>query len=170
MIPMPVYEPPDKIGRLTDEEIDDFLIQPWKIRLAVVTPENRPYIVPLWYEFDPSARVFYIVARQRSKYVQYIQHNPLVALQAADDFHLENTRIMVEGIADILTGPVLPFEDPKTGEIVTSMSRRYMGVEGPAYAQSTADEPRYLIRITPQRWTSWTGRMWAARYRKETKT
>jgi nitroimidazol reductase NimA-like FMN-containing flavoprotein (pyridoxamine 5'-phosphate oxidase superfamily) len=167
MYTLPDYEPPDKIGKLTDDEVDAFLAQPWKTRLATITPQNTPYIVPLWYQFDATQRVFYIVARGRSKYVQHILHNPAVALQIADDAHLENTRVMIEGTAKILVGPVPPDENPELQEIVLAMSRRYMGEEGPAYAKHTISQPRYLIRITPDRWTTWTGRAWAPRYRKD---
>jgi nitroimidazol reductase NimA-like FMN-containing flavoprotein (pyridoxamine 5'-phosphate oxidase superfamily) len=164
---LPTYEPPKKVGKLTEDEITVFLAQPWKARLATLTPEDTPYIVPVWYEYDAAQRVFYIVARERSSYVQHIADNPAVALHIADDTHLENTRILIEGTAEILAGPIAPAVSPVIREKATSMARKYMGDEGPEYAQRTMTRPRYLIKITPSRWHSWSGREWAARYRKE---
>ena len=164
---LPDYEPPDRIGKLTEDELTVFLAQPWKARLATVTPNNTPYIVPLWYEYEAAQQVFYIVARERSKYVQHIVHNPAVALHIADDTHLENTRVLVEGTAEILAGPIAPADSPEIREKATWMAHRYMGDEGPEYAQRTMLRPRYLIKITPSRWHSWSGREWAAHYRKE---
>ncbi len=46
MYTLPDYEPPDKIGKLTEHEVDTFLAQPWKTRLATITPENTP--TPRW--------------------------------------------------------------------------------------------------------------------------
>lgn len=164
---IPDYQPPNKVGKLTEEEMAEFLAQPWNARLATVTAENTPYIVPLWYAYDPGERVFYIIARERSKYVPHILRNPAVALQVADDAHLEHTRVLVEGIAEILTGPIPPGESQAMLEIATRMSQRYMGEEGAAYVERTKSQPRYLIKITPRRWSSWTGREWASHYRKE---
>lgn len=159
------YTPPAKTGSLTDAEIDAFLAQPWNIRLATVTPENTPYLVPLWYQFDPAERVFYIVARERSQFIPHIRQNPAVALHAADDIHGEHTRVLVEGRAEIVEGPIAPQESPRMQQIVDNMARRYMGEPGPRYARHTANRPRYLVKITPHRWQSWTGGEWAARYR-----
>ena len=164
---LPDYGPPDKIGKLTEEELTAFLAHPWKARLATITPENTPYIVPLWYEYDAAQGVFYIIARERSKYVEHIMHNPAVAVHIADDAHLENTRVLVEGVAQILARPIAPATSPEIREIAKAMAHKYMGTAGTEYAQRTMSRPRYLIQITPRRWRSWTGREWAPHYRKE---
>lgn len=157
--------PPKKIGTLTAEEVIEFLAYPWNGRLATVTPEHTPYVVPVWYEYDPRAGVFYVVGRLRSAYVAHIQRNPAVAFHVADDIHVEHTRVLVEGTAEILEGPIPPRDSARIHSLSLSMSRRYLGPRGEAYAQQTMDRPRYLIRITPRRWQTWTGREWAPRYR-----
>jgi nitroimidazol reductase NimA-like FMN-containing flavoprotein (pyridoxamine 5'-phosphate oxidase superfamily) len=159
------YTPPAKTGSLTDAEIDEFLAQPWNIRLATVTPQNTPYVVPLWYQFDAAEQVFYVVAREKSAFMPHIRQNPAVALHAADDIHAEHTRVLVEGRAEIVEGPIAPRDSPRMQQIVDDMARRYMGEPGPQYARHTADRPRYLVKITPTRWQSWTGGEWAAQYR-----
>jgi PPOX class probable F420-dependent enzyme len=157
--------PPDKIGSLSEAELNAFLAQPWNARLATVTPECTPYVVPVWYEYDPVARVFYVVARERSAYVEHIRHNPAVAFHIADDVHLEHTRVLVEGTAEILEGPAAPADSPRIRELAVKMTMKYLADRGPEYAQRTDRRPRYLIRITPRRWHTWTGREWAAKYR-----
>ncbi len=158
------YQPPQKTGKLTPAERDEFLRHPWNARLATVTPQNTPYVVPIWYHYDPAEGCFYVVGRERSQYVAHIQHNPAVALHIADDFHLEHTRLLVEGQAEIVAGPTAPAESPPLQRLVDDMALRYMGEPGPGYARLTASRPRYLIRIVPRRWQSWTGGEWAARY------
>ncbi|MDR7419368.1 MAG: pyridoxamine 5'-phosphate oxidase family protein [Armatimonadota bacterium] len=157
--------PPDKIGGLTDAELTAFLAQPWNGRLATVTPANTPYVVPVWYEYDPHERVFYIVARERAAYVEHIKHNPAVAFHIADDAHLEHTRVLVEGRAEIVEGPVAPADSPRIRDLAVRMTLKYLADKGPEYAQRTDRRPRYLIKITPSRVRTWTGREWAARYR-----
>lgn len=156
--------PPLKIGPLTEEEIRLFLAHPWVARLATVTPEGTPYVVPVWYQYDPQERVIYIVGRERSSYVAHIRATPAVAFHVADDVHREHTRVLVEGSAHIVEGPVAPKDSPRLGALVVEMSRRYLGAEGDRYARETLERPRYLIRITPRRWHTWTGAAWARRY------
>lgn len=159
------YVPPAKTGKLSETEIDLFLAQPWNARLATVTPAHTPYLVAVWYAFDAASRRFYMVAREKAQFVPHIRQNPAVALHVADDLHLQHTRVVVEGQAALVEGPVAPQESLRLQQLVDDMARRYMGEPGPGYARKTADRPRYLVEITPQRWQSWSGGEWAPRYR-----
>ena len=89
---------------LTDGEIREFLAHPWTCRLATVQPSGAPYVVPLWYEYDPDEGCLYIVARERSAYVEHIKHEPRVAVSIADD-SAGNRRVQFEGRAEIVEGP-----------------------------------------------------------------
>jgi PPOX class probable F420-dependent enzyme len=158
------YTPPQKTGKLTAEELQEFLSQPWNARLATVTPEGRPYVAPVWYAYDGTQGLFYVVGRERSAYVEHVRHNPAVALHIADDIHLEHTRALVEGEAAVRKEAVAPQDDSWLGDLVNDMATRYMGPDGPRYAARTFDRPRVLIAVTPQRIQSWTGGEWAERY------
>lgn len=158
------YVPPQKTGKLTSVELDEFLQQPWNVRLATVTPEGRPYLTPLWYAYDAAQSLFYVVGRQRAAYVEHIRHNAAVSLHMADDVHLEHTRVLIEGDAEITKEAIAPSLDPWLGDLVNDMAVRYMGPGGPQYAVKTFDRPRVLITITPQKIQSWTGGEWAAHY------
>lgn len=158
------YIPPDRTGKLTAEELDEFLLHAWNARLATVTPQHRPYVVPVWYTYDPAQTCFYVVARERSAYVAHLRANPAVALHIADDIHLQHTRVLVEGMAEVTLGPAVPAQTPQLRGIIDDMARRYMGPDGPQYAAKTMDRPRVLITITPERIQSWTGGEWAGRY------
>jgi general stress protein 26 len=158
------YTPPQKTGKLTAAELDEFLKQPWNARLATVTPAGRPYVAPVWYAYDGALALFYVVGRQRSAYVEHLRHNPAVSLHIADDVHLEHTRALVEGYAVIRQDVIAPQDDAWLGELVDDMARRYMGPDGPRYAAKTYDRPRVVITITPEKIQSWTGGEWAERY------
>lgn len=164
--PVPItFQPPHRIGALTQDEIDAFLAQPWNGRLATMSPDQTPQIAAVWYEYDPSERVFYVIARAQSEYARNISRNPAVALHVADDVHLEHTRVVIEGRAEILMGPVAPDADPTLTSRVHALATKYMGEKGPQYGARTMSRPRYLIKITPRRWQTWTGQEWGARYR-----
>jgi hypothetical protein len=87
-----------------------------------------------------------------------------VAFHVADDVHLSHSRVLFQGLAEILEGPVAPSRSPRLHALVVKMVAKYIGPEGADYAARTADRPRYLIRIVPRRMTTWTGREWHPRY------
>lgn len=159
------YEPGGKIGGLTEAEMVAFLTEPWNGRIATVGRDGSPYLTPVWYEFDPAARVFLVVGRERAEWVAHIRRDPRVAFHVADDVHAEHTRVLVQARAEIVEGPVAPAASPRLLELTRRLSVRYLGPDGPAYAEHTLGRPRVLVRLTPTRWRTWTGREWHPRYR-----
>jgi PPOX class probable F420-dependent enzyme len=159
------YRPAETIGGLSDAEMLRFLQEPWNGRIATLAPDGGPYLTPVWYEFDPSARAFLIVGRERAEWVGHIRADPRVAFHVADDVHAEHTRVLVQARAEIAEGPVAPSASPRIAELTRRLSIRYLGPSGPAYAEKTFGRPRVLVRLTPTRWRTWTGREWHARYR-----
>ena len=158
------YTPPQKTGKLTASELEDFLQQPWNARLATVTPAGRPYLTPVWFAYDAEQHLFYVVGREKSAFVMHIRQNPAVALHMADDVHMAHTRVLVEGTAALADEAVAPAADAWLRVMVNEMAARYMGPDGPQYATKTYDRPRMLITILPEKIQSWTGGEWAERY------
>ncbi len=147
---------------LNADEIREFLAQPWTCRLATVQPSGAPYVVPLWYEYDADEDCLYIIARERSAYVEHIKHEPRVAVSIADD-SAGNRRVQFEGRAEIVEGPTTEGQWVPMGR---RMAARYLGAEdGPRYLIPTINRPRYLIRIRPDKMRSWQGGEWHPRYR-----
>jgi PPOX class probable F420-dependent enzyme len=145
---------------LTTEEIDTFLRGGVISRLATVKPDGAPYVVPVWHHWD--GRSFWIIPRAMSSFVEYIRSEPRVCVSTADDVDPLHTRVVTEGRAEIVEGPV-----PMQGrmlEIANDMARRYMGPDGPKYLARTAARPRYLVRVTPSAMKSWRGNEWHPRY------
>lgn len=145
---------------LTSQEITDFLRSGVIARLATVKPDGSPYVVPVWQFWDGSA--MYVIPRGRSEFVAHLRKEPRVAVSCADDVNPAHTRVLIEGRAEVVEGPV-----EMTGrmlDIANDMARRYMGPDGPRYLARTAKRPRYLVRITPTRVRSWAGSEWHPRY------
>jgi nitroimidazol reductase NimA-like FMN-containing flavoprotein (pyridoxamine 5'-phosphate oxidase superfamily) len=159
------FEPRDKIGGLTEPEIFAFVAHPWNARIATITREGWPYVTPVWYEFDLDARRFLVVGREHAFWVGHIRDNPHVAFHVADDAHAEHTRVLVQATAEIIEGPIAPRRSPRLLELTHRLSRRYLGPDGPSYAERTLDRPRVLVSLRPAHWMSWTGREWHRRYR-----
>ena len=49
-------------------------------------------------------------------------------------------------------------------EVANRMAVRYLGERGPEYLVPTYDRPRYLIKFTPTKITSWEGVEWHEKY------
>jgi hypothetical protein len=73
--------------------------------------------------------------------------------------------VQVQATARILEGPLPPPASPVLLELTHRLSRRYLGPDGPRYAERTLARPRVLVRLEPSRWTTWTGQEWHPRYR-----
>ena len=64
-----------KLGGLEGEEFDNFLEGSYLARVACLTPDGAPYVIPLWYQWDGSAMWF--VGRQRAgRVVQVHEERP----------------------------------------------------------------------------------------------
>jgi len=159
------FEPSDKIGGLTEDELVAFLAAPWNARIATVTGDGWPYVTPVWYEFDLKTRSFLVVGRERAAWVAHIRHHSRVAFHVADDAHPQHTRVLVQAHAEIMEGPIAPARSPRLLELTHRLSLRYLGPDGPAYAERTVGRPRVLVHLEPPRWTTWTGGEWHPRYR-----
>jgi PPOX class probable F420-dependent enzyme len=160
-----VFEPSNEVGGLDEDELRRFLAEPWNARIATMAPDGWPYLTPVWYEFEADRRVFLVVGRERAEWVRHIRETPRVALHVADDLHSQHTRVLVQGRAELVEGPMAPAASPRLQELTERLSLRYLGPNGPTYAARTAGRPRVLVRLVPERWRTWTGQEWHPRYR-----
>lgn len=152
-----------KNAPLTKEEMDAFLQKPVVARLATVASDGWPSVIPLWQEWD--GEHLWLVPRNRSAFVSHIRHEPRVAVSIALETN-PYTRVTIKGVAEITEGPV----DWQNGEakwlpIAQRMARRYLGEHGPDYLAPTHDRPRYLVKITPTKISTWEGVEWHPKYK-----
>jgi PPOX class probable F420-dependent enzyme len=148
---------------LTRGEIDAFLGTTVIARLATVKRDGSPYVVPVWQHWD-GARM-YVIPRARSAFIEHIKAEPRVAVSCADDVDPAHTRVLLQGAARLVEGPV--HMQGRMLDIANDMARRYMGADGPHYLARTSSRPRYLVEITPTSVTSWRGGEWHPRYVSE---
>lgn len=145
--------------KLSSSEVSALLWTPIIARLATITPDNRPYVVPLWQYWD--GHYLYVVPRSHSRFVDHIRSNNNVAVSCADDIDPSHRRLLIEGAAEIIEGPVLM--SGRMLEIASEMAERYAGQAGLNYLDSTKNKPRYLVRIVASTITTWAG-SWHPRY------
>jgi PPOX class probable F420-dependent enzyme len=151
-----------KVGGMERAEMDDLLAQGIVCRLAVLDEAGWPYVVPVWFEWDPEEGIFWIVPRKRSAWAAYMTRDPRVAL-TIDTSDAPYRKVVVQGTAEVV-------ETPNVGgrwvEIARRMTERYLGHVGPDYLDSTRDEPRWLFKVRPIRLVTWQGGDWHPKYRE----
>ncbi len=156
-----------KLGGFDEEALGQFLEGNALARLACLKLDGSPYVVPVWYHWDGES--IWFVGRQRSVWCKYIQNDGRVCV-VIDSEHsppdesgqrTEIPKVIMEGIAEIV-------EEPNVGgkwvEIAEQMSYRYLGPNGPEYLTGTINQPRWLIKMTPDSMKTWQGVGWARRY------
>jgi hypothetical protein len=133
------------------------------LKLACVRPDGWPYVIPLWYAWD--AQKLYVVGRERAVWIDYIRHEPRVGV-LIDEAARRHRRVQMTAHAAILEGPIPRSQgSPRWQELNRLLGARYMADQyGRAYAELTADRPRFLVEITPVQVTSWRGGPWHRRY------
>ena len=149
-----------KIGELAGAELDAFLARGVLGRLAVLDEKGWPYVQPVWFTWDPAEGVFWVVARQKSRWALHMQRDDRVSL-CIDEDEKPLRKVFVQGRAEVV-------EEPNIGgrwvAIAKSMATRYLGPHGPDYIVPTLDKPRWLFKITPVEMKTWQGVAWAKRY------
>lgn len=156
---MTEHEQPAVGAPLREAELREFLAGAWICRLGTLDLDGGPCVTPVWYEYDPDGS-YLIVGRERSAWLDHIRRDPRVAL-CIDDPDGSHRRVLVRGHAEIVEGPSV-----RGGwlPIARRMAERYMGgPDGARYMERTLDYPRVLVRVTPERTTTWRG-AWARKY------
>lgn len=149
-----------KVGRLGQDELDEFLAEGNIGRLGVLDNEGWPYVVPIWYQFAEGG--FYVIPRERSHWADYMVNDNRVYLTIDVPGSLK--KVMVRGRAELIERPNV---GGKWVAIAEDMSRRYLGPDGPSYLVPTLTEPRWLFFVHADKVTTWQGVDWAKKYKHD---
>jgi len=151
-----------KVGLMSDEERDEFLAGNTLARLAVLDENGWPYVQPVWYQWDPTEGIFWIIARKKSAWAKFMQNDERVAI-TIDGETKPYKKVFVQGKAEVV-------EEPNIGgqwvEISKLMATRYLGEHGPDYIVPTLDKARWLFKITPTVLNTWQGVEWHPKYKE----
>jgi len=156
----------ERIGAMSEVEINAFLSGPWLARLACLKPDGAPYVVPVWYHWDGEA--FWLVARERSQWAHFMAADPRVSL-VVDEPEPPIRKVICDGVAEVIEASVGPYLDDGEksqwnliGEQHTGP--RYLGPRAAEYRGSVNREPCWTFRVAPQKLTTWQGFAWHPRY------
>ena len=163
----------EPMPKLTPEQVRDFLARPDVVcHISCLDHDGAPYLVPTNYLYEDG--VFYLWARARSRWGQYLARDGRVGLcidggvQEGDEWA---KRVLVRGRAGLIFGPGRVPDNPENP--VRQLSYRTMRRVIPdltfaEYVSSVAPEfddvGFRLFRVEPSNVMSWWGE-YAKRYR-----
>ena len=142
--------------KLTEDEINDFLINyDYVMKLATLSSDGYPYVVPIWYFYEKG--VFSVLGRPNNKWISNIYKNPKVSA-CIDSPNPPYARVTFKADAEVA--------DREWFGEWEYLAHRYLGEEnGHKYYEETKDVPRVLITIHPSKLISWNGGGWHPRYK-----
>lgn len=125
-------------------EIDEFLDERHTLVIATLRGDGTPHLTTVWYRWDGEA--FWIATnRDRVKY-RHLMRDPRVSVLI--DAPARETSVAATGRAEVAA------RDDDAYDGALAIVRRY--VDDPVtYLAERAGEPRALIRVKPERMTSW---------------
>ena len=133
---------------LTPEELDTFLTgPPIFAKIATNGEDGYPAVSPTWFEYEEGA--FYLVTKELTSFCKNLQRDPRCSL-CIDNPEPPYKRVLIRGRAEVV-------DDPDWIGRCRRMVLRYLGPEGMPYFEATLDLPRVVVRIAPERITTWNG-------------
>ncbi|MCX8060984.1 MAG: pyridoxamine 5'-phosphate oxidase family protein [Anaerolineales bacterium] len=133
---------------LSPQDINQFLQAPLVARLACLTREGKPHVVPVWQEWD--GKSFYVAAWEGSQWAVYLQENPSVSL-TIDEPWTPLRRVVARGEAIRLRDTDYP---GGTQALVTRLRRRYLGE---TLSKRVKGRSWQAFRIHPTSLRGWRG-------------
>jgi PPOX class probable F420-dependent enzyme len=138
-------------GRMSAEEMEQFLAQPRTIMVAAVRRDGRPQMTPNWFVWQ-DGRFYISTTKTRAKYKNF-RRDPRVQL-ALDEPEGFRT-LIVDGTTEILENidEFLPYS--------RAISTKYTGRTPDEQSLRTRlqEEQRVILKITPDKpiadWLSW---------------
>lgn len=149
-----------KVGKLSEEEMQEFLSTDVLCRLSVLDDDGWPYVVPVWFLYKDDG--FYIIPRERSDWARFMENDKRVYLAIDEPVSLR--KVLVKGEAELIERPNV---GGKWVDFANEMSYRYLGPHGPDYLIPTLTEPRWLFFVRPISIKTWQGVDWAKKYKHE---
>jgi PPOX class probable F420-dependent enzyme len=116
------------------------------VKVGTVGEDGWPNVNPAWYEYD--GKSFWLVTKELAGFCRNMRRDSRVTL-CIDNPEPPYRRVMIRGRAEFPEGDWV--------ELARRMVLRYLGHQGLDYFEATLELPRVLVRIVPERISSWNG-------------
>ena len=144
---------------LTDEQLDEILLNEWNMRMATVGPGRRINLTPMWFGWAGGK----IYTHGRGQKVINVRANPnCTVLVDRNEKFPELQGIMMLGLAKVLEDAAAEKADNHLTEVQTQMGKKYNGGHGkppvadpPPFTATASGSTRRWIVFTPETIVTW---------------
>ena len=130
---------------------DRFLREQKVLRLATITKEGMPHIVPVWYKYQKGK--IYVGTNTKTQKARNVAQNTMGSFCVDVGVHAPGIYgVLGQGTAELLTA-----DRPKIKRIARQILLRYFGegIKGNESAEELLEETDCIIQITPEKFTVW---------------
>ncbi len=149
-----------KLIELTPDEQSRFLAEHRTITLCSIDHRGYPHAVAMWYEMEPDGSILMTTYAKSQKAVN-LQRNPKVALMAeAGETYDQLRGVLIRGRAEVI------HDVERCAAVLTRVHTKMGGAMHPGIeeAMQAQARKRVLIRVVPERTSSWDHRKLAGAY------
>ena len=133
---------------LSEDELDEMMLQSWNMRVATVGPGTRINVTPLWFGWAGGAVYFYC----RGQKIVNLRRNPVcTVLVDRNEAFPELMGAMMQGQATILETKEAEDADPHLDAVRAQMGVKYAGGHGEPAPAST-DGLRFEASAHGSKW------------------
>jgi len=129
---------------LTDEELAEFLAKAWTARIATVSSDGWPHVVPLWFVWHQGALVVNTTRGNRT--VRNLQTDPRASVTIDDGEQYDELR------GAVLRGSMAEPDPVAAEELIGVFGGKYFGGNDPHFASW---RNRLFLRMEPEHISSW---------------
>ena len=134
--------------QLTPDEQTAFLKEPNKASLATIDKDGFPHVVAMGFLAKDGA--IYMTSYAKAQKVLNIRRNPKVAVMVESGKNYGDFRgVLLRGLCEIIEDP------PIVERTMRELAGNQAGSSGPPKGAITSAPKRALLKITPQKVSSW---------------
>ena len=140
----------DGTNQMNSAQVQAFLDAPRHAIAAVLRPDGRPQLSPIWFLYEDE-RLYFSISLSSAKYRQ-LRRDPRIAL-CIDAGHPDARAVCISGTAELITD-----ESPERADLEWRILRRYHESDEDAHRwQSSieAEGPNALVVVSPEHIIGW---------------
>lgn len=131
---------------MSDGELAEFLTTTWTARVASMSPNGWPHVVPLWFVWRQGT--LFVNTTRGNRTVRNLEADPRAAVTIDDGEQYDELR------GAVLRGEMreLDASNEDLGEVTAAFGEKYFGGNEPHFASW---RNRFFLRMEPERISSW---------------
>jgi PPOX class probable F420-dependent enzyme len=140
-------------SKVTQQEVERFLLSKLNMQLATIEPDGFPVIQPVWFHYENDSGKLYTGTQNGSRKVRNLRENPDKVYFSIDDENFPYKGVKGRGSARILE------DRGRNVSLIERINLKYLGTQEHPLAKRLLDNARngteIVIEISPEFYSAW---------------